>query len=383
MSKPGKKFSCVIWGGYARGNTGDELCLAAALESAQRQFGGPVAVLSPDPEFTSRLFPDVAVVRYVPPETSRSQRWKRFRRHCRARWQSLFGQPVAPPIRPVSATEWMQCLAESERLYLAGGGYLTDLFPLNVTLAPVQQALKLNLPVSTAPVGIGPFASDAWAQTVAALLRQMDLQVRDAVSLEFCRAREVPARLAPDDAFAWLSPFAITLPKKSPSASPRKIGVCIFAQYGQPATTDLSGWWIELLRGLNSQFPEHSVEGFCFHTSPLAEYREMMRLFAGAGLRTDQVRLPTLDFREAVRALGEYEFIISTRFHGVVTANVLGIPNVAIAAGDYYQSKMAAAVNGHETLSRLVSPERTTPCELLDLCREKLDPKPPANTVNP
>ena len=41
-----QQFDCVIWGGYARGNTGDEWCLAATLERLRPRFGRSMAVLS-------------------------------------------------------------------------------------------------------------------------------------------------------------------------------------------------------------------------------------------------------------------------------------------------------------------------------------------------
>jgi polysaccharide pyruvyl transferase WcaK-like protein len=47
-----KNPACIIWGGYAQGNTGDELCLAAALERKQREFDGNVAIFSHRTQFT-------------------------------------------------------------------------------------------------------------------------------------------------------------------------------------------------------------------------------------------------------------------------------------------------------------------------------------------
>ena len=374
---PEKKFACMIWGGYAKGNTGDELCLAAALERKYREFDGDVVVLSSHPECTAQLFPDACVIPYLPPRSRPSRPVKRFFRACQSLSTALvrtcFRQ--TPRLDPVAA--WARCLADTSQLYLAGGGYLTDLFPLDFTLAPIQLAIKSKVPVVTAPLGIGPFTSDLSAGTMAGALRQMKLTVRDQTSLDFCRSRGIDATLAPDDAFALIRNFSPPLPSApdaglTPGARARKIGVCIFTQYGQDAHADLSAWWIECLRGLKTRHPHHEIEGFCFHTSPAAEFEEMSRLFPGAGLSSDRVLAPIMDFRRAVELVRSYDFVITTRFHAAVAANVYQIPNVAIAAGDYYQAKMRAAVQGCEDFSHLINPLRQSPAALLDLCRRAL-----------
>jgi len=364
-----KKFACVIWGGYAWGNTGDELCLAAALETVGRESGGPVAVLSHFPEYTQRLFPDATVIPFVPPAVPQKiRRWKRFRRFC---FSFLLGgfqkKTSAPP-----ESEWVRCLHQTRKLYLTGGGYLTDLFLLDLVMPPIELALKLKLPVTTAPIGLGPFTSSQRADQVVAALSQMKLKVRDQVSLDFCRSHHLEAALQPDDAFAWLERHQAAMFAAKPKSHPRKIGVCIFPQHGQAADCDLTAWWVEFLRRLNEFLPEYKIEGFCFHASLPCEFQAMIRLFVSAGLPADQVRVPTMDFRQATAALRDYDLIVSTRFHAVVAANVFQIPNVAIASGDYYQAKMQAAVSGYETKSQLVNPASLTPAELLEHCRQKL-----------
>jgi polysaccharide pyruvyl transferase WcaK-like protein len=255
---------------------------------------------------------------------------------------------------------------------LAGGGYLTDLFPLDRILPPLELARRLKLPVATAPLGLGPFKSKAAADRVADALRGTELKLRDAASLAFCDAHGLVAVVEPDDAFSQVRKISVRT-KKNPAGSGRpKIGVCIFPQHGQDAKTDLSAWWVQLLRGLQTQYPEYEVEGFCFHTGLQFEFCEMVRLFQNSGLVPDQVRSPALDFRRATLAIREYTFIIATRFHAIVAANVFEIPNVAIATGDYYLSKMKAAVCGHENLSQLVNPACVTPEAVLAICHCKL-----------
>jgi len=363
-----KKYDCVIWGGYARGNTGDELCLAAALERARREFGPAVAVLSCDPEYTAWLFPEATVVPFVPDGRGRPKRWRKF-------WQNpgrMLAASKGGKLHPDSAPEpeWKVCLGSARRLYLAGGGYLTDLWSLDSILSPLEFAIRSGLPVSTAPIGIGPFKSGPAAVRVADILRRVDLQVRDQVSHDFCRTHGLRGVLAADDVFTldWLPARA----EKPPGDGPRTIGVCIFQQYGQDANVDVSGWWTECLRGLRRQHPDHVIEGFCFHTGLQDDFRQTVRLFRRAGLSPARVLAPLLDFRAATAGIREYDFVISTRFHAVVVANVLKIPNIAVAAGDYYRAKMSAAVRGHEHLSTLVDPVCAPPETVLAICKRDL-----------
>lgn len=372
MIKPEKEFACLLWGGYAKGNTGDELCLAAALDRKQREFDGRVAILSPLPGYTAQLFPQATVISCLPPDPKWFRLRKRFFRASRSLTTATGLAYFMQNGRCDPGLEWMRTLACARQLYLVGGAYLTDLFPLDLALPPIQFALQRKIPVATAPIGIGPFEFPLNADKIAALLRPIKLTVRDQTSLEFCRARGIHPLLAPDDAFALVKDLVPPMPAKPAGPRRQRIGVCIFTQYGQDAKVDLTGWWTEILRGLKAQHPECEIEGFCFHTSLQAEFQEMTRLFPRAGLPVEHVQAPVMDFREAVGRVRGYDLVISTRFHATVTANAFNIPNVAIAAGNYYQSKMSAARLGFESISQLVNPAGQPPQDLLDICKRKL-----------
>ncbi len=362
----------MIWGGYAKGNTGDELCLAAALERKQREFDGKVAILSHLPKHTSQLFPQAIVVPYVPPSPKAFQPRKRFGRACKSLTTASGLAYLMRNGRFDTRLEWTRALPSAGQLYLAGGGYLTDLFPMDFIMPPIQLALKLNVPVTSAPIGIGPFKSPLYADDVTTALRQIKLAVRDQASLDFCRARGLNASLEPDDAFAYVKDLWPPTPVNRPGARPRKIGVCIFRQYDQDANCDLTGWWTECLLGLKAQHPEHEIEGFCFHTLLREEFQQMTRLFSQAGFPPEHVRAPTADFRRAVEIVRGYDFVISARFHATVTANTFSIPNIAIAAGDYYHAKMSSARLGFESICSLINPASRPPEDLLNICRSKL-----------
>jgi polysaccharide pyruvyl transferase WcaK-like protein len=368
--KSQKKYACIIWGGYANGNTGDELCLAAALERKQREFDGNVAILSRLPEYTLQIFPDATAIRY---DSKWSRLRKRFIRACKCVTAPSGLAYLARNGRFDHDPEWMRCLQGAGELYLAGGGYLTDVFPLDLIMPPVQYALKSNIRVATAPLGIGPFKSALHAENVTAALRRITLKVRDQTSLDFCRARSVDAMLEPDDAVALLKNLFPAAPVNQRGARPGKIGVNIFSQYGQDAGCDLTEWWTECLRGLKEQHPDYEIEGFCFHTSLQAEFEEMTRLFSRAGLPPRRVLAPVVDFRRAAETVLNYDLVISTRFHATLTANVFDIPNIAIAAGDYYQAKMSAARLGYEGACSVINPAIQSPEDLLNICNCKLE----------
>jgi polysaccharide pyruvyl transferase WcaK-like protein len=368
--KSQKKYVCIIWGGYANGNTGDELCLAAALERKQREFDGNVAILSRLPEYTLQIFPDATVIRY---DSKWSRLRKRFGRACKSITAPSGLAYFARNGRFDHDPEWMRCLQGAGELYLAGGGYLTDVFPLDLIMPPVQYALKSNIRVATAPLGIGPFKSALQAENVTAALRRITLKVRDQTSLDFCRARNVDAMLEPDDAVALLKNLFPTAPANRRGARPGKIGVNIFTQYGQDAGCDLTEWWTKCLRRLKEQHPDYEIEGFCFHTSLQAEFEEMTRLFSRTGLPPGRVLAPVVDFRRAAETVLNYDLVISTRFHATLTANVFDIPNIAIAAGDYYQAKMSAARLGYEGACNVINPASQPPEDLLNICNGKLE----------
>ncbi len=241
MIEPGKRFACIIWGGYAQGNTGDELCLAAALERKQREFDGNVAVLSHRPEFTAQLFPNVSVIPYVPAAPKSSWLSKRYFRACKYLAKTTGLAFLMRDMRIDRGSEWACCLSRSGQLYLAGGGYLTDLFPLDFFMPPIQFAIKLKLPVATAPVGIGPFKSNLYADKLTTVLRRMKLTVRDQASVDFCHVRGIDTSLEPDDAFALVKNLLPPVLLNQQDVRPRKIGVCIFTQHGQDVNCDLTG----------------------------------------------------------------------------------------------------------------------------------------------
>lgn len=365
------KIACLIWGGYARGNTGDELCLAAALERKQAEGIGQVAVLSHQPEYTARFFPDATIIPYVPPVRRKNRFWSKTLRLLRRDRLIIPRTGFRDAMHFDPDAEWVRALSDAKQLYLAGGGYLTDLFPLQAILPPIQLANWLKVPVVTAPIGIGPIKDDHWAEIVVAALRGGQLLVRDETSMEFCQRNKLMAKLAPDDAFAFVKKICPSVLKPAHQTR-RKIGVCIFPQYGRQENCDLSEWWISFLRGLQAEHPGHDIEGFCFHTSLEAEFAEMKKLFTQAGLNSAHVLSPATSLLQAMETVCSYAFIVSTRFHAVVAANALRIPNVAVASGDYYQAKMKSAVSGHEEISRCVNPHLLSPEDLLAICKSKL-----------
>jgi polysaccharide pyruvyl transferase WcaK-like protein len=307
-----------------------------------------------------------------PPGRPKPTRWEKILNKLRSLLGGDKRDPFEVDLKASLNTDWARCILDARCLYLTGGGYLTDLFPLEFWMPPILLANQIKLPVVTSPLGLGPFKSGHWADAVVSGLRPADLRVRDQTSYDFCKARGLKPTLEPDDAFALLEAW-YPAGETVRADRPRKIGVCIFPQSGRAANHDATEWWTSGLRGLKAQHPDYEIEGFCFHTSLQYDFREMVRLFKHAGLPLHGVLQPEMNIRRATAAIRSYDFVISTRFHAVVTANALKVPNVAIASGDYYLAKMQCAVHGHENLSSLVNPVGQSPEVLLKLCRNALD----------
>jgi polysaccharide pyruvyl transferase WcaK-like protein len=362
-------YECLLWGGYGFGNTGDELTLAVALHDQRRRGGDSVAILSRNPDYTRSLFPGVPVIAYCPHRApllrrTLSRRLDRWAHHGGPTDLRLARYRLADQLD--DAGSWARTLPQCNRLHLVGGGYLSDLFGLDYLLLPVVAARANALPISTSPLGLGPFASRAAATHVADLLRPVQLAVRDTESLAFCRQHQLPAELRPDDGFRVLeilSELAHAASAARSALRPR-IGICIFRQHGDRDRAAAERWWQQFLQALKAGAEPVEVEGFCFHTNPALDYDTARTRFQAAGLAASAVRRPDPDFRAALRDLRRYDVIVSARFHAIVVANALSIPHVAVAFGDYYRAKMAAAVRRDDPGSRLVSSLTASPEEL-------------------
>jgi len=256
-------------------------------------------------------------------------------------------------------------------LYLSGGGYLTDLFALAENLLPVWVARHAGVPIATAPIGLGPFRHARSAVVVAAALRETDLRVRDEDSLRFCREHGLDARLEPDDVFRIGELFPDWLARPPRHDGRVRVGLNPNRQAGAPPGASLGPWWAELASSL-AAVDGVEVGAFCFHTGE-EELSQAVAAFAAAGLDMEQIRAPSLDFRENLRTVGEFDIIISARFHAVVVARVLGLPHVGVASGEYYARKMRAALAPGGAGRMLVDPAVDSPRAVLRFVTEQLE----------
>ena len=358
---------CVLCGGFAAGNTGDELTLAVALRDMPRKFSNP-AILSRSPEYSSWLYPQATVLAQT--ELPVAMRWKKFRKIIGAAGlgqqihQRTYDRWVDRHLK--LNPEWVQAVENSRLLYLVGGGYFTDIFSLPRLLLPVSIAKTMGVAVATAPLGIGPFLDPKQADLVASVLRGVDLCVRDDASLRFCVENHLTARRAEDDGFRVREILSPLSSESLPQDRGKKVGICLFFQQGgslsQPA---FDQWWLTFLRRLKGLIGENAIEGFCFHTTPASDFHQAIRMFRMAGISPVQVRQPEMDFRRAVAHLNSYGAVVTTRFHAAVVAAVFKIPCTAVASGEYYSNKMKLALGSRPFLSA-ISMENQPPESLAD-----------------
>jgi len=356
-------LSPVVWGGYGRGNTGDWLALAAAIHDCSQGSAHAVAVLSPDPDLTTRLFPQAQAVLYRLRRPSwLSRRIRALARHLGPlvpgdRWRFRYSLDEQMSDRAGGRAEWVEALGRADRLYLAGGGYLTDLFDLERAVMPLLAARQLGLAVETAPLGIGPFRSRAGEALVAEALRGARVTVRDAGSAAFCRRHAIPADQRPDDGFRVRELYpTLAATRARAEGQPLTVGVCAHRQHGSEAPTRVQAWWVDFLRGLHREMPQASLRGFCFHTDCAADYRTTCEAFERAGLEARRVEPPRPDPQEAVERLLACDAIATTRFHAAVVAGAFGLPCVAVASGAYYRAKMESVREAVPRTTRVVDP---------------------------
>jgi polysaccharide pyruvyl transferase WcaK-like protein len=243
-------------------------------------------------------------------------------------------------------------------LYLVGGGYLTDLFDVESFILPVKLAGYFGVPVETAPLGIGPFNHPWNVKRLKDALADAKVRVRDVDSQRICRGCGIPAELRKDDGFRVSEVMEIQ--HGNAKTSPL-IGVNFYHQHGGIDRDREATWWRELLLLLKTNGAR--IEGFCFHNSLPSDFSQTVQLFEAAGLPAKQVRFPDWDFRDACRRLTDYDVIVTSRFHAVVIAGALEIPAIAVANGEYYDSKMTAACEG-QARSRAIDLNNMQPAQV-------------------
>ena len=344
MLMDSNRITSVLWGGYGGGNVGDELTLAVAIQDSVRRHGKrSVAVLTPSPDYTAFLFPGIRTIECRPRPLT--PRWFTQVKEATLRW--LGRTPPFIHYRPCGQIgergepdEWVKILQTAQELYLVGGGYFNDHFNVEYLLLPVHLANHHGLEVSTAPLGLGPFWRTESEDRIARELGRARLVVRENDSLDICRKLGLNADLSPDDGFRCREIVDI---RRSGGGSGPRIGINVTHQTG--GVRDFEGWWAEVVR-LIAAWPGVDLSGFSFHINPFLDQLATTRVFRRAGLDRARFCPPDLNFRTNCESMGKFDAVVASRFHAVVTANLLGLAAIAVASGTYYTSKMKAAVNG-------------------------------------
>ena len=346
------KTACVLWGGYAGGNVGDELTLAIGLKDrADVYHQDQIAILSPNPAISASQFPDAHVIYYekLPPKHVLNVLYKHVKRHrvpSELFLESLLGQVMRSYIR--RQFDWVKTIREADELYLVGGGYLTDLFQLDSILLPALIAQHYGKKIITAPVGVGPFSNPVNREIFRKAFRDVTLTVRDTQSQQLCQSLGLEAKLTRDDGFrlkelAEFQNFDHELERSG------KIGICIHHQHGANASADVYfSWWKTLLEELVALGLMDKLEGFCFHTAPGLDHRYLVEAFGEVGIPVNNVREPIGNFIEALKHLSRYNLVVTTRFHAAVAASAFEIPFFAMSSGPYYRNKMDSVVQGQK-----------------------------------
>ena len=355
--------------------------LAVALADLREQCGRKLQILSPVPEQTRSYVNDTPVILH-PSSKPRSgwEKWFwRFTAYAEKGGMNglanrLYQTALNHPERISDENAWLKAMASASRLHLAGGGYLTDKFHLRHFLRPLRLAQSRRIPISTSPLGLGPFQHPGNAVGVANSLRGAKLCVRDEDSLRYCQVHGLNAAEMPDDGFRWQRVVAV--PAAPTLNSAKRLGICIFSQHSAKWSVAVENWWIDCLRSLSRSFPDFQLEGFCFHTQKEMDYATTRRMFASAGLNPENVQPPQADYRAAILNLARYRGVVSSRFHAVVTASAIRLPCVATALDDYYEAKMRGALKYAPVPLSVVNPARDSAQSPASWLETQLKPNP-------
>ena len=354
---------CVLWGAYGSGNTGDELILSLALEEAKKEHKDSVVVLSGNPLYTRWLFPHCTVVPFDPviSKQSKSRVFRILDRILATRMKSYLPRPDYNlsdqlRVRKGEPDTWVDLIRNAGLLRLVGGGYLTDIFPLNWNLLPLELALFCGIPIQTGAIQLGPFLQPGNGRRVATLLKDSDIKVRDQASLEYCKKWDLRAHKVRDDCYKLRRIFPDLL-RHTPSQAQPRIGLCISLQPDHPFRSSFVNWTVHLLRCLRKTIPTSSIFGFCFFDGD-RDFELTLEVFDGAGINLTQAEPHSLNYKKNIRSLSSIDILVTTRFHAAVLATLLDVPFFAIAQGGYYLAKMKEVVDQSNSLGTLIMPEK-------------------------
>lgn len=353
----------LIHGGVGATNTGDLLLSAISLHDVQSRFGNSIGLLTPRPGISTLNFPAFTSIPYTPTKIP-SPKQGIVSRACKRVTRML---QIADPCDlglgwTANATDyWVKALQQSRLLYVTGGGTFMDLFGvLDYYLLPIVVAKEAGIPVEFAPNGFGPFQTANGLAKLQHYLSGLELVVRDRESLHLCKQMGLSASFRRDDGFRISEVYPSLLATANQCVAARssdsrlKIGVDICDQFGSGDANRDFEWWIKLLRNVSN----HSVVmgGFCFHSDPGADFSRTRQAFQEAGIDPNQVKPPKVIYSDSVTDLMEFDVILSSRFHAIVVANVIGRRTFAFSSGAYYAVKMGAAIEGF-TNSAVMGPQ--------------------------
>jgi polysaccharide pyruvyl transferase WcaK-like protein len=364
---------CVLWGGYAGGNVGDELTLAVALRDMEKVYPGQVSILTPNVEYTQWLFPKTKVIEFK----KFALKTGRNKTHLLPAkfWfiPSVINQYLIKIIEDRylnSDLEWVKELKSARHLYLVGGGYLNDLFNMHAVLLPIRLASRLGVDISSAPVGIGPFRRKENADLTIDSLRSVALKVRDPESLDFCHQHGLVADLCKDDGFKIkniLDHDDFSTADNTNLSKKPLIGICVFYQHGSESSrSKYASWWVRFLAHLKKAGLENNLEGFCFHNDPNLDFYYMVQLFDKAGIDVKRITEPFMDYKNVIKKLRNYDYVITTRFHSAVVSRAYNIPFIAAYSGEYYGSKMHSTIGDNKD-SFSIDIEKTDPIVMAEV----------------
>jgi polysaccharide pyruvyl transferase WcaK-like protein len=331
-------------------HVGDEALLSGTLDWVGREFpGARVIVGSGSPRETAALNfcrtfrnPSGRVVSCL---LNRGEGW----RGC-----------LRQPMRALGSLASVRHVRSAGLLHLCGGGYLTSKYPALVRLASLyaRSAMAAGVPVLVSGVTIGPdIAPEEGAILRSWLPNVAYLSVRDAESVRAAEALGASCdACAFDEAWA-LDPENLDFFRLPSDRSRPLVGLCLHGESPKNSTA----WLVAMACCLDAFADRHAVQ-FVFiphMVQPVGGDVELgLRL--KKQMRSDVYLIDEMSSARAAKwAAAQCEFVITTRYHGLVFSLASGVPAMALYQDDYTKAKLAGPWDAYRcssSLTRLGSP---------------------------
>lgn len=265
-------------------------------------------------------------------------------------------------------------LSAVDAIILGGGNMIMDLsiIPEYSYLAFLytEIAKKLNIPVFSFAVGVGPFRTGLQKKYAKKALQRCKINfVRDEQSYEMCKKMGLSVDVCGDPAFSYLPTLMVN------KSLQKRIAICI-ADYmcvkNSISRQDYVNRWIEIIRALNKKFPNHIISLFSSEARDYAVINEVyQRLDKGDNVEV----VNTTGIDDIVDLYSTTSVLLAMRMHSIIISILSEVPSIGLS----WQPKIDSLfeMSGRtQYLFDITSFQDNTISEVVCKCAELQNPSP-------